>query len=143
MTQVFLCYAEADQAVADQVGRTLMRQAIAIWRRQSDLQKTGLDPQAGVEQGIEQADNLVFLLSPASLRSPACQRELEHALSLNKRIITLLIETPKAEAMPAWYKRILIDCRAYQDAAKYSLSASKLLKVLNQDAPITNNIKLS
>ena len=135
MTQVFLCHAEPDQVVADQVGRTLMRQVIAIWRQQTDLQKTSSDPQESIEQGIEQADNLVFLLSSASLRSPACQRELKHAVSLNKRVITLLIEAPKPETVSASLKRLLIDFRAYQDATKYSLAANKLLKVLKQDAP--------
>ena len=134
MTQVFLCHAAADQAVADRVGRTLMRQAIALWRRQTDLQKTSADPQESIDRGIEQADNLVFMLSPAALRSPDCQRELEHAVNLNKRVITLLIESPKAE-VSALHKRILIDFRAYQEAAKYSLAANNLLKVLNQDAP--------
>ncbi|MDJ0702292.1 MAG: TIR domain-containing protein [Leptolyngbyaceae cyanobacterium MO_188.B28] len=134
MTQVFLSHVDADQAVANQVGRTLMRRAIPIWRRQTDLQKTSVDPQESIERGIEQADNVVFLLSPAALRSPACQQELEYAMSLNKRVITLLIE-PLRVNVSGLYKRILIDCTAHQDAAKYALTANKLLKVLNQDAP--------
>ena len=44
---------------------------------------------AQIKQGIEEADNIVFLMSTEALGSPMCQLELEYARNLSKRIIVL------------------------------------------------------
>jgi len=43
----------------------------------------------------------VYLLSPAALQSKWCQKEIDYALSLKKRIIPLLIEPIELSQMPA------------------------------------------
>lgn len=45
-----------------------------------------------IEQQIAQADCFIFLLSPQSLQSEYCQKELDQALRLNKPIAPVMIE---------------------------------------------------
>ena len=40
-----------------------------------------------IAEAIEGADALVFVVSPDSLASPECQKELNHAVTHHKRII--------------------------------------------------------
>ncbi len=44
-----------------------------------------------ISNGIESADNFVFVMAPRSLTSPYCLIELEYARVLGKRFITLLV----------------------------------------------------
>lgn len=91
MTQVFLCHAEQDTPIADKIARTLMRQGLTVWRNQSDIH-TGAEYQQAIAQGIEGADNVVYLFSPDSLTSKFCQQALDHAFTYNKRIIPLRLQ---------------------------------------------------
>ncbi|MEM9219311.1 MAG: toll/interleukin-1 receptor domain-containing protein [Cyanobacteria bacterium P01_F01_bin.150] len=66
MTDVFLCHAEKDRAIAEQVRRSLMRNGITTWTHRSYIE-FGTDFHAAMTRGMEEADTVVFLLSPHSL----------------------------------------------------------------------------
>ncbi|MDJ0705956.1 MAG: TIR domain-containing protein [Leptolyngbyaceae cyanobacterium MO_188.B28] len=89
MSQVFLAHAEEDAVLAEKVRHSLIRGGITVWTSGRDIE-TGEDFQAAINRAIKEADNLVYLLSSASLQSDYCQHEINYALSLNKRIIPLL-----------------------------------------------------
>ncbi len=50
----------------------------------------GQDYQQRIYQGIESAHNFIFIISPASVNSPYCRLEIDHAVKCGKRIIPLL-----------------------------------------------------
>jgi len=79
MTQVFLSHAEEDATLAAQVRQSLMRQGFTVWTSKLDIQ-TGTEFQDAINRGIEEANTIVYLLSPESLRSHYCQQELDYAL---------------------------------------------------------------
>lgn len=134
MTQVFLAYAQADTAVMQNVRRSLQRQAFTIWSSQTDI-PTGEAFEQAVDRGIEEADNIVYLLSPDSQQSEFCQHEFDYALTLKKRVIPILVRpltgaAPKAELTALQY----IDLTDNVQAADYQLDESELIKTLRQDA---------
>jgi WD40 repeat protein len=90
MTQVFLCYDDADRAAMEQIRASLMREGFTVWTDTMDI-RTGEDTRVMGDRGIEGADAVVFLASQFSLQSPSCQHELDHAWSLNKRVIPLQV----------------------------------------------------
>ena len=134
MTQVFLAHAEEDAAIAERVRHSLMREGITVWTSKRDIE-TGEDFQAAINRAIEEADNLVYLLSSASLQSNYCQKEIDYALSLNKRIIPLLAKTIDPAQVPSALRDLqyinLTDNLTEKD---YQLDESQLLKILWQDA---------
>ncbi|MCP3929599.1 MAG: toll/interleukin-1 receptor domain-containing protein, partial [Bacteroidetes bacterium] len=95
LTDIFVCCDESDKAIRDAVVQSLVRYAKTCWLPERDIQK-GIRYEYAIEQGIEGADNFFFFISPTSMASDNCQRELAHALSYHKRIIPLLI-APIAE----------------------------------------------
>ena len=134
MTQVFLAHAESDRAITEKIRQTLMRESFTIWTDRTDI-KTGAEFQAEINQGIEEADNVVYLISSDSLGSAYCQQEINYALSLNKRIIPLLIESINLEQIPSSLRALqFIDFTGSQDEAQFHTIANKLLNVLNQEA---------
>jgi formylglycine-generating enzyme required for sulfatase activity len=96
MTDIFICYdADHDKAIRDSVVQSLSRYAKTTWIHDRDIQK-GADYEREIKLGIEQADNFFYFISPHSIASDYCQKELAHALKYNKRIVPLLI-TPTPE----------------------------------------------
>jgi hypothetical protein len=91
MAQVFLAYSDQDRAVMEKIGKSLMREGFTIWTSRKDI-KTGTEFQTEIYQGVEGADNLIYLISPEAIRSKYCQNELSHAFANNKRIIPLLVQ---------------------------------------------------
>lgn len=59
-----------------------------------------------IEQAIEAADALIFVLSANSLASRVCVHEVEHAVRYNKRIIPVVFEDVDARLAPAPLDRL-------------------------------------
>ncbi|MGB3202125.1 MAG: toll/interleukin-1 receptor domain-containing protein, partial [Nodosilinea sp.] len=134
MTQVFLCHSDQDQAPAEQIRRSLLRQGITVWNYRTDIQ-TSQDYNSAIAHGIEEADNVVFLLSPPSAQSPYCQQELAQALALNKRVIPVLAAAVEPELVPEGLRNLQhIDLTDNTQASDYRADESQLLKQLNTDA---------
>jgi len=133
MTQVFLCHAELDTVVTEKIRRTLMREGFTVWTNRTDI-KTGTEFQETINRGIEAADNLVYLISPNSLRSQYCQQEIAYATRLNKHIIPLLISATDLDDIPPEQRSLqFIDFTEHDDENKYRTAADKLLNVLKED----------
>ncbi|ASC74051.1 histidine kinase [Halomicronema hongdechloris C2206] len=134
MTQAFLSHAEEDAAIAREVHLSLRRMGFTTWTSWSDI-RTGVDFQAAIDLGIEAADNLIYLLSPASLRSHYCQYELNYALRLNKRIIPLLVRPVDLETVPEPLRVLqFIDLSDNTQPSDYWSDESDLIRALNREA---------
>ncbi|MEM9486456.1 MAG: toll/interleukin-1 receptor domain-containing protein [Cyanobacteria bacterium P01_F01_bin.116] len=142
MSQVFVCHAEQDRDTAERVRRTLMRAGITVWTHHGDIE-FGTDFQAAMNRGLEEADNVVFLISTYSLESQYCRQDLKHALMLRKRIIPMLIETVDPDQFPESLQALqYIDLTENLTELDYQQSASNLLRSLNHNAAYTNEHKV-
>jgi WD40 repeat protein len=134
LTQVFLSHSDTDRAILEKVAKSLRREAFTIWTNRTDI-KTGTEFQNEINQGIEGADNLVYLISPDSIQSKYCQDELSLAFGNKKRIIPLLIEPTELEEIPPHIRALqFIDFTNSQDEASYQACIDKLINQLKQDA---------
>lgn len=88
-SEVFISYSRADSDFARQLNEALQTQGKTTWFDQESI-ASGADFQQEIYQGIESADNFLFILSPTSINSPYCADEVEYAANLNKRFITVL-----------------------------------------------------
>jgi sugar lactone lactonase YvrE len=133
LTQVFLAAADTDEAIKDKIKKTLLCESITVWTNKTDI-KTGTAFPEAINQGIEGADNFVYLISLDSLKSEYCQQELNQALANNKRIIPLLIENIDLDLISLRLKKLqFIDFTEAENAEKYRLSVDKLLQELKQE----------
>ena len=142
MTQVFLSYAEEDRATMEKIRLSLTRVGITVWTNTTDI-KTGEDFVNSIKQGIEKADNLIYLLSPHAVKSTYTQQELDLAVEFNKRIIPLLVQTTDNLELPSALQDLqYIDLTDNQSVADYQLDESELLKILYEDAAYYNEHKI-
>ena len=142
MTQVFLSYADEDRATMEKIRNSLRRESITVWTNLTDI-KTGEDFKEAINRGIEQADNIVYLLSPDSVNSTYCQQELDYALSLHKRIIPILVRDTTETEVPSELRDLqYIDLTDNYLEGDYHLDESQLLKILHEDAAYYNEHKI-
>ncbi|HEY9647032.1 MAG TPA: TIR domain-containing protein [Chroococcidiopsis sp.] len=140
-TRVFLSHSDQDRAVTDTIAKLLMRESITVWVSTMDI-KTGAAFQEEINRGIEEADNLVYLISPSSLASEYCQQEMAHALALNKRIVPLLIAPVEVHDLPDYLRSLQFIDLTENIAAGDRLDISKLLHILTTDATYHEQHKL-
>ncbi|HEY9651392.1 MAG TPA: TIR domain-containing protein, partial [Coleofasciculaceae cyanobacterium] len=83
------------------------------------------------------------LLSPDSIKSTYCQQELDLALSLNKRIIPLLVRKTDPNQVPNALRSLqYIDLTDNVEEDDYLLDESQLLKIFHEDAAYYNEHKI-
>jgi WD40 repeat protein len=134
MTDIFICYdVEHDKAIRDKIVQSLSRYAKTTWRHDYDI-KTGDNYEGSIEQGIENADNFLYFISPHAIVSEFCQRELAHALKYNKRIVPLLIApTPESEIPAVLHDLQYIDFTDNTCQADYDSDIDDILNILRQE----------
>jgi WD40 repeat protein len=133
MTQVFLAYAYEDKPVMEKIRNSLRREGFTVWTNTTDIQ-TGEAFEKAIGRGIEQADNVVYLLSPEALQSAYCQQELNYALSLNKRIIPVQVRETDPQLLPSLLRELqYIDLTDNVKDEDYRLDENQLIKILHQD----------
>lgn len=129
---VFICYSRADSGFARQLNEALQLHGKRTWFDQESIAAGTADFQQEIYRGIESADTVLFILSPRSVRSPYCAAEVEHAVGLNKRLLTLLHQPVEPSQLhPELAKIQWLDFRPRDH--DFSAALIELLRLLDKD----------
>ena len=99
MANVFISYSRKDIQFAKKLTGELQKSELDYWSDWEGIPPT-VDWWNEIEKGIEEADAFVFLISPDSVNSEVCRREIEHAVKNGKRLIPLVICETKGDEIP-------------------------------------------
>lgn len=88
--RLFVCYSHEDKAIANKLISEL-DEYHDCWIDSDDI-RAGADWKRSIDWAIARSDVFLFLASWQSIRSEQCQREVELALRLRRRIIPLVLE---------------------------------------------------
>jgi WD40 repeat protein len=123
MATIFISYAREDQGFVRKLNTALTTHGHETWIDWKDIPVTA-EWWSEIEAGIEGADACLFVLSPDSVASDVCERELRHAMQHNKRLIPLLHREVDAAVAPpalAALNWILFRAQDNFDAALHAL----------------------
>lgn len=107
MAQAFISYSRKDKAFIQKLQQALADQKRDVWVDWEDIPPTAQWLRE-IYDGIEAAENFIFVISPDSLASGPCTKEIEHAVKHNKRFIPILfrdagkVEMPEAVSIHNW-----------------------------------------
>jgi len=126
MTDVFISYSRKD---IDFVRQLFDR--LNVKQRETWVDWQGIDYSTKwweeICTGIETADNFVVIISPDSLNSVYCHRELGHARAHGKRIVSLIYRPiDEAALVGGWYTRS--DLKQYETLARENWEALKAIQ---------------
>lgn len=90
--RLFICYSHHDKAIANKLICEL-DQYHDCWIDSDDI-RAGVDWQRSIDWAIARSDAFLFLASWQSIQSEQCQREVNLALRLRRRIIPIVLVNP-------------------------------------------------
>lgn len=90
MSHVFLSYSRRDLDFAQKIVDALGKHELDIWIDWNSIPK-GEDWEQEIYRGIEAADAFLFLISPDSIISKMCNKEIAHAVLNGKRILPIVL----------------------------------------------------
>ena len=99
MSDVFISYSRKDSIFARQLHDALVANDRDIWIDWEDIPLSA-DWWAEIRSGIEGSNIFVFIISPDSVVSEVCYKEINCAVELNKRMIPLLHRDVEANTVP-------------------------------------------
>ena len=127
---VFLSYSRRDTEFTKTLYSELVKNGYHVWVDWQSIPVTS-DWSAEVEEGISSSDNLIFVISPDSVKSSYCNSDIENAAKYNKRIIPILLRSVQgSEIHPVLQKTQWLDFRDTTDVAS---SIKDLIRTLNTD----------
>jgi general L-amino acid transport system substrate-binding protein len=129
---VFIAYSRTDSDFVRQLNDYLQYYGNkTTWLDQESIPASA-DFEQEMLNGIAKSHHFLFIISPQSVNSPFCEKEVEHAQALNKRIITLLYRQPEPFKLHKALKPIhWID---FSKSAHFNRSkADEVIRVLKTD----------
>jgi WD40 repeat protein/TPR repeat protein len=130
MADVFISYSRKDKGFVRQLDEALKRRKREAWIDWEGIRPTEEFMQA-IYRAIEAADTFIFVLTPDSVASVVCGREIAHAAAHNKRLVPLVLCDVDAGKVPeALAKLNWIFCR---DSDDFEKAVDTLITALDTD----------
>jgi len=104
MSDIFLSYSRKDIVFAKRLDAALKAVERDVWVDWEDIPPTA-DWLTEIYSGIEAANTYVFVISPDSLTSPVCTKELEYAVKNNKRLVPIVYRSVPSKEVPEVLRR--------------------------------------
>jgi len=99
MPDVFISYSRRDLEFVQRLDASLAERGKDVWVDWQDILPTA-EWLEEVYEGVESSDNFLFVISPDSLASEVCARELGHALEQHKRLVPVVRRDARDEPVP-------------------------------------------
>ncbi|BAU09986.1 RHS Repeat family protein [Leptolyngbya sp. NIES-3755] len=90
MADIFISYSRKDKLFVQTLHAALGQAKYDVWVDWEDIPFTS-DWWEEIQRGIEGVHSFIFVISPDSIASKVCRREIDHAVQLNKRLIPLVL----------------------------------------------------
>ncbi|MBI2333816.1 MAG: TIR domain-containing protein [Chloroflexi bacterium] len=104
-TQAYISYSRRDSEFVQRLAERLKSAGVEIWLDAEQI-SPGAEWTKEIEQGIQNSDAYIFVLSPDSLKSELLFRELKLAVSNGKRMIPIVIRDVEAKEVPIELARL-------------------------------------
>src|SRR5881409_3619155 len=99
MADIFISYSRKDKDFVHRLDESLKSRGREAWVDWEDIRPTEEWMQA-IYTAIEGADTFVFVLTPDSVASDVCSREIAHAAANNKRMVPIVARGLDANTAP-------------------------------------------
>ncbi|MES2924475.1 MAG: toll/interleukin-1 receptor domain-containing protein [Verrucomicrobiota bacterium] len=130
MADVFISYSRKDKEFVQRLDDALRQREREAWVDWEGIRPTEEFMQA-IYAAIEGADTFIFILSPDSVSSMVCGKEIAHALAQNKRMVPIVARDVNAAEVPeALAKLNWIFCR---DSDDFAVATETLITALDTD----------
>src|SRR5690606_39169791 len=134
LSDVFISYSRRDKAFVQRLHKKLRESGQEVWVDWEDIPPTA-DWWNEIQAGIDGASTFIFVISPDSVTSEVCYREVDHAIRSGKRFVPLLYrEVTEPEQQKRMHPSIgSHNWVMFHDEAAFEASCQSLIDVLQTD----------
>ena len=130
MADIFISYSRKDKALVRQLHDKLKSSGREVWVDFEDIPPSA-EWLEEVYAGIDAADSFVFVISPDSIASEQCGKEISRAIENNKRLLPVLGRDVDPKTVPTvWARLNWIWCRQDDD---FETAFQTLIKAMDTD----------
>jgi hypothetical protein len=129
VSDVFISYSRKDGEFVSRLEQALRDRGKVLWVDTDDI-GPATKWREEIHLGVQASDGVIFVLSPDSVRSPECAKELAQALELKKRIVPVLRREPEAAVPEGLADHNWVYVRANDD---FETGVGKLIEALDTD----------
>jgi WD40 repeat protein len=129
MNEAFISYSRKNKSFVQKLAEAFKQVNRKVWIDWEGIPH-GSDWWNEIEAGIETANAFIFIITPESLISEVCERELEHAIKNNKKLIPILHKEVSGK-IPR--KLAKLDWIFFRDEDDFNKSFTGLLNTLDTD----------
>jgi tetratricopeptide (TPR) repeat protein len=131
-TKVFVSYSRKDMVFVDRLAAGLEANAIALLIDRTEIYAFE-DWWKRIENLVNEADTIIFVLSPEAIGSDVCKKEVDYALSLHKRFAPIVCRPITAEIKSIPASLADLNFIFFDDPEKFDASLAKLVEALSTD----------
>ncbi|HVP50234.1 MAG TPA: TIR domain-containing protein [Candidatus Bathyarchaeia archaeon] len=134
MAEIFISYSRRDKDFVRRLGEALVSRKREPWVDWKDIPLTA-EWQQEILRNIEAADNFIFVISPDSVASVNCRKEIDHAVANHKRMVPIYFRAVADDAIPETLGRFQrLD---FDDSSQFYAKFETLITALDTDLPWT------
>ncbi|MBW4445165.1 MAG: TIR domain-containing protein [Plectolyngbya sp. WJT66-NPBG17] len=125
---VFISYSRKDKAFVQRLDEAFRKTDRDPWIDWEDIHH-GEEWRRAIARGIETADTFIFVISPDSVASAECRKEIDQAISLNKRLIPVV----RRDAQGVHPVLAELNWIFFRENDSFDQAFQKLIKTINTD----------
>ena len=129
MKDTFISYSRKNKVFVQQLAEAFQQAERDIWIDREGIAH-GSDWWNEIEEGIQDSNCFIFIITPESIASEICDRELQHAIDFNKRLIPIL-RTDITGKIPDDLAKL--DWIFFRDSENFEDAFSQLLDTIDSD----------
>ncbi|HMG72823.1 MAG TPA: TIR domain-containing protein [Pyrinomonadaceae bacterium] len=129
-TGCFVSYSRKDAALVRKICLALTKDGKELWADWEDILPTAKWREE-IHSGIEAAHTFLFFISPDSVTSETCLKELSIAVELKKRLVRVECSDVKSELVPAALQPL--QWIGFRETDPFDQSLRSLQKIINSD----------
>src|SRR5438874_3269573 len=130
MADIFISYSRKDKDFVQRLDECLRSRGRDAWVDWEDIRPTEEFMQA-IYGAIEGADSFVFVLTPDSVASIPCSREIAHAATCNKRMVPIVAREVRADMVPEPLAKL--NWIFFRENDDFEKATDTLIKALDTD----------
>jgi len=130
MGDAFISYSRVDKAFVQKLHEALTQNQKQVWVDWEDIPQAA-DWRAEIQEGIEKADAIIFVMSPDFLTSMECMIELEVAEEFNKRLIPIVYRDPDVKMVPP--SLASLNWLFFRETDDFNAALEQLLETMDTD----------
>lgn len=134
-----ISYSHKDSQIVEQIYQHLRKADRKIWKDDGDILPAA-DWWDQIQLGMRNADNVIFMMSAASLASVVCQQELDYARELNKRIIPVILDETASKAETQREARISLAAEELDDTSKARRPGRDIVVIAKENIELLNSL---